>query len=259
MTKNPLLNAAAATVYIFLIASVLYYGPKKIVPVDSVIVPIIFLSLFVLSAALMGYFFLYQPARLLIEDKQKEAVKLFLVTVVIFAGITGVMTFAGIEFSHPWGNPTPTILTFEDCVKAGYQITGNNPRQCKTPDGRTYAEEIAQKAVYRNASENIIKVETPFPGAVTGKDFSVIGQARGTWFFEASFPIELLDKNGNLLAVVVAQAQSDWMTEDFVPFKADMKVPQSYIGPATLILKKDNPSGIPANDASVSFPITVEY
>ncbi|MFM2414968.1 MAG: hypothetical protein RI911_661, partial [Candidatus Parcubacteria bacterium] len=28
-------------------------------------------------------------------------------------------------------------------------------------------------------------------------------------------------------------------------------------GPATLILKKDNPSGEPQNDASLSIPITV--
>jgi hypothetical protein len=117
----------------------------------------------------------------------------------------------------------------------------------------------SEEITYTNASENDITVELPFPGAVTGKEFSVIGRARGTWFFEASFPIEVVDPNGTRLAIGIATAGSDWMTEEFVPFRADLKVPESYIGPATLVLKKDNPSGMPEKDASISFPFTVEY
>jgi hypothetical protein len=124
----------------------------------------------------------------------------------------------------------------------------------------------AQTITYKNATADNINVDLPFPGAVVGKEFSVIGRARGTWFFEASFPVQVIDKNGNVLAAIPAQAQKDpatgevnWMTENFVPFKADLKIPDFYIGPATLILKKDNPSGLPANEASISFPITIEY
>lgn len=116
-----------------------------------------------------------------------------------------------------------------------------------------------EKVLYKNASANLVQVELPFPGAVVGKDFSVIGKARGAWFFEASFPIEVLDAQGNIIAAGIAQAESDWMTENLVPFRADIKVPESYIGPAKLILKKDNPSGLPEHDASASFDIVIEY
>jgi hypothetical protein len=113
---------------------------------------------------------------------------------------------------------------------------------------------------YTNATSDNIVVDLPFPDAVVGKEFSVLGKARGTWFFEASFPVELLDEDGNRLAQGIAQAQSDWMTTEFVNFKADLKVTdQNYIGPATLILHKDNPSGEASRDASVSFRINVEY
>src|SRR3989344_3354109 len=122
------------------------------------------------------------------------------------------------------------------------------------------------KITYINSSTNLIKVDLPFPGAVVGKEFSVIGQARGYWFFEASFSVQLLDKDDNVLATGIAQAQPDsetgeinWMTENFVPFKADLQVPLSYIGPATLVLHKDNPSGLPEHDASISFLMTIEY
>lgn len=156
--------------------------------------------------------------------------------------------------------PTPTILSFEDCQKAGYSVIEGNRRQCVTPDGRTFAEEVPEKITYKNATADQIKVDLPFPGAVTGKEFSVTGMARGTWYFEASFPIGVFSQDGEiLLASAIAQAQDEWMTEDFVPFKADIKMPDNFSGPATLVLKKDNPSGLPENEASISFPITVEY
>lgn len=121
------------------------------------------------------------------------------------------------------------------------------------------AEETPEKITYTNASVDMIRVELPFPGAVTGKEFSVIGEARGNWYFEASFPIQVLDKDGTMIAQGIAQAEGDWMTTEFVPFKADIKVPATYIGPATLLLQKDNPSGLPEHDASISFPFTIEY
>ncbi len=153
----------------------------------------------------------------------------------------------------------PQILSFEDCAAAGLLVMESDPRQCMTPDGRTFAEEKIETITYTKASTDLIVVELPFPGAVTGKEFSVIGKARGTWFFEASFPLELLDQLGNVIATGYAQAEGEWMTEEFVPFKGTIKAPESYMGPATLVLKKDNASGLPENDASISFPITVEY
>lgn len=117
----------------------------------------------------------------------------------------------------------------------------------------------APDIVYSNASADLIKVEQPYPGAVTGKSFKVIGQARGNWFFEASFPIEVLDLKGARLAIAIAQAKSDWMTTDFVPFEADIETPENYTGPAVLVLRKDNPSGLAENEASISFPFTIEY
>ena len=120
-------------------------------------------------------------------------------------------------------------------------------------------ETVKEEITYDRASTDLIVVELPFPGAVTGKEFSVIGKARGMWFFEASFPIDVLDKDGKILVQTYATAQGEWMTEEFVPFKGDVKVPESYIGPATLVLKKDNASGLPEHDASISFPFTIEY
>lgn len=109
---------------------------------------------------------------------------------------------------------------------------------------------------YINSSADMIVVDYPTPNTIVGKDFTITGKARGTWFFEASFPIHVLDKDGKIITIGIAQAQSDWMTTDFVPFSVDIKIPDSYAGPITLVLNKDNPSGLEEHDASISFSIT---
>lgn len=167
----------------------------------------------------------------------------------------------------PQTQPSPVtvspedIKSFEDCEKAGYPIMESYPRRCAVPDGRTYTEEIETAvATYENASEDMIKVELPYPGAAVGKEFQVVGEARGNWYFEASFPIEVISANGDIIAKSFATAKGDWMTSEFVPFVSEIiDLPSAYIGPATLIIRKDNPSGLPENDASISFPIVVEY
>jgi hypothetical protein len=58
---------------------------------DTIFDPIAFLSLFTLSAASMGYFFVYQPVQLYLDGKKKAATSLFVRTLLVFAGITVVI------------------------------------------------------------------------------------------------------------------------------------------------------------------------
>ena len=61
--------------------------------------PVVFLSLFTLSAAVMGYLFCYQPLQLYIDGKKKQAVNLFLHTTLIFGCFTALalaLLFTGI-------------------------------------------------------------------------------------------------------------------------------------------------------------------
>src|SRR5690349_11384068 len=88
MTKNPFINALTATVYITAVATIPFFGKELFGPGNSFLIPIAMISLFTLSAAVMGYLFLYQPLLFLLDGHKKDAVKLFLQTVAIFAGIT---------------------------------------------------------------------------------------------------------------------------------------------------------------------------
>ena len=91
MTKNPILNALAAVLYITFVACVMFYGVEKKVPNNSILVPIAVLSLFTLSASVMGYIFLYQPIQLYFDGKKKQAINLVLLTIAAFAVVTAII------------------------------------------------------------------------------------------------------------------------------------------------------------------------
>lgn len=101
----------------------------------------------------------------------------------------------------------------------------------------------------------LVRLTTPRPNDEITSPLVVTGEARGNWYFEASFPVRLLDGNGKELVVVPAQAQGDWMTTEFVPFRAELTFTPPDTKEGTLILEKDNPSGLPEHADEVRIPI----
>jgi hypothetical protein len=106
---------------------------------------------------------------------------------------------------------------------------------------------------------DVIVLTSPRDGATVTSPLIITGRARGNWYFEADFPIELIDlRTGLIIARGIGQAQGEWMTENFVPFRAELTFPKpATTTPAKLLLRKDNPSGLPENDASISITVTV--
>lgn len=104
-----------------------------------------------------------------------------------------------------------------------------------------------------------ISVSSPEPNESVSSPLLIQGEARGFWFFEASFPVTLVNWDGLIIAEGIATAEGEWMTEDFVPFTAELE----YDAPednsrGALILKKSNPSGLPENDDAIEIPITLK-
>lgn len=97
-----------------------------------------------------------------------------------------------------------------------------------------------------------LRVRSPLPNSLVSSPLNVTGEASGLWYFEASFPIRLYDAAGRELAVVAAQAQGEWMTEEFVPFQAMLTFPASETDKGTLVFERDNPSGLPQYAEKVS-------
>lgn len=100
-------------------------------------------------------------------------------------------------------------------------------------------------------------VVRPQPNQLINSPLAVEGRARGTWFFEASFPIELIDNQGKILGQSYVQAQSDWMTENFVAFKGEINYQAVATTTGKLVLKNDNPSGLPQYDKRIEMPVLI--
>ncbi|MEI6528440.1 MAG: Gmad2 immunoglobulin-like domain-containing protein [bacterium] len=106
------------------------------------------------------------------------------------------------------------------------------------------------------SANNNIHVSNPIANTVIASPLIIKGEAKGPWFFEASFPVVLKDSKGVIIAQGIAQAQSDWMTTGFVPFTATLNFTKPSSGTTgTLIFKKDNPSGLPQNDDALEIQV----
>lgn len=153
------------------------------------------------------------------------------------------------------------VNNFEECAVANYPIMESDPRQCITPDGRIFVEEKRGETPTTtdrgniDAKKDLIRVANIEPNQIIKSPLTVKGEARGTWYFEASFPVKLLDANGKVLIQAPAQAQGEWMTNDFVPFEIKLTFAKPTTATGVLVLEKDNPSGLPEHADELRIPV----
>lgn len=148
-----------------------------------------------------------------------------------------------------------TITNFSDCVKEQNIIQESYPRQCVSKTGEKFVEDIGNEL----EKNDLIRTNYPRPNQEISSPLKIEGEARGNWFFEASFPIALINEEGNVISQGIATAKTDWMTEEFVSFSSNLefeKQPSGTFG--RLLLKKDNPSGLPEHDDVLEVPIIFE-
>ncbi|MBI2009497.1 Gmad2 immunoglobulin-like domain-containing protein [Candidatus Saccharibacteria bacterium] len=115
---------------------------------------------------------------------------------------------------------------------------------------------IAQSSQSHKSNKGVeVTIYSPKNNSIITTPLVVVGQVPGSWSFEAQFPVQLKDSEGNVLGETSAKLQGDWMTDELVPFIAtlEFKAPSSQTG--TLTLQKDNPSGLTKNDDSLTVPV----
>lgn len=113
------------------------------------------------------------------------------------------------------------------------------------------------------SKDDLIFVTSLREGDTVHSPLVVRGEARGNWFFEASFPVTLTDWDGKIIAQVPAQAKGEWMTTDYVPFEATLEFEnpswsEAFSKRGALILQKDNPSGLPEHDNALEITVFFE-
>ncbi|HEU0085385.1 MAG TPA: Gmad2 immunoglobulin-like domain-containing protein [Candidatus Paceibacterota bacterium] len=130
-----------------------------------------------------------------------------------------------------------------------------------TPASELTAEE-REMLTHIDSKKNMIVVSAPVAFATVTSPLNITGEARGGWYFEADFPVRLLDANGKVLASHYASAvlnpndpNSTWMTNEFVPFSSQITFTRPTTATGTLILDKSNPSGLSAQADQLRIPV----
>ncbi len=177
--------------------------------------------------------------------------KNIIIVLLVLIIVVLVLGFFVFDVFRPMSPQTTVVTSFAECLAAGNPVMESYPRQCKSADGKSFTEDIGNEL----EKDDLIRIESPRPNATVASPLKVTGSARGTWFFEASFPVRITDSNGVELGVVPAQAQGEWMTEEFVRFEATLPFKAPTTDTGYLILEKDNPSGLPEHADELKIPI----
>ena len=170
---------------------------------------------------------------------------------IVIVGIFVLVQLFDLNQGGPLSPPISSIDNFDECMAAGNPVMESYPRQCRTAEGELFVEKIDKNS----DKSDLIQVDSPKLGATIESPIEVKGKARGYWFFEASFPVKVVDENGVLLGLGIAQAEGEWMTEEFVPFSVKIRFEVSTSTSGYLVLEKDNPSGDPTRDDELKIPI----
>ena len=123
------------------------------------------------------------------------------------------------------------------------------------PSGNAYITPPDGNETMVITHKDLLRVESLMTNDIVTSPLIVRGEARGTWYFEASFPVELIASDGTVLIQHYAQAQDEWMTENFVPFETTLVFDHGNATSGVLIIHKDNPSGLPEYEDELRIPV----
>ena len=104
-------------------------------------------------------------------------------------------------------------------------------------------------ATAADATDTPIIVSYPLDNQTVTSPIHISGVVHGSWFFEGSFPVELVNSNGEVIGTTTASTDGDWATTTDVNFTATVSYPKATTTDrGFLVLKNDNPSGDQAHD-----------
>jgi hypothetical protein len=186
------------------------------------------------------------------KTSSPEFTKRYLIALVIGTAVLVLLTGLFLFVEDKQVNTFTNVATsFDDCLEKGNPAMESYPRQCRDAAGNSFTEDIRNEFLMMND----IRSDSPRPGATVLSPLKISGEAVGFWFFEGDFSVELFDDSGVELGSAIATAKGEWMTEDFVPFEAEIDFESFETRTGKLVFKKDNPSGLAENDAELVVPV----
>ena len=129
----------------------------------------------------------------------------------------------------------------------------------------TICEKDAQEEEIENIGGEVLseKGQTLYLDNIKSGDtvqigYEMKGQAPGSWYFEGSFPVRVLNIQGEVVSSLVASTSDDWMTENSVSFSVVIDFPLEQESAFVLQFEKSNPSGLDENSDIAKIAISIK-
>lgn len=108
------------------------------------------------------------------------------------------------------------------------------------------------------APENTVMLDNLSAGDVVSSPLTITGTVPPGWMFEASFPISIMDQNGEIISQGYGEPipPDEWMSGEPVRFTATLTF-ETDTEAGIIRFEKDNPSGLPEN--AESFDVAVNF
>lgn len=136
------------------------------------------------------------------------------------------------------------------------QPTPSSPTAPVATDEQDAATDVPKTMEFTSPKGVKILIDNWREDMVVSSPLTITGEVPGNWSFEASFPAVLTDSNDMVIAQEAAQLDGEWMTTNNVPFSVTLTFTEpTKDKEGILILRKDNPSGLPENDDAIEIPV----
>ncbi|KXK26380.1 MAG: Immunoglobulin-like domain of bacterial spore germination [candidate division WS6 bacterium OLB20] len=170
------------------------------------------------------------------------------------------MTAGGADWMTAGFVPFEVTLSFDpgDAVEGVIIFIKDNPSGLPEMDERYEVPVRFSGETSETPGTETISISNLTTGQSIRSPYTVRGQAEG-WFFEGEFPVKVYDRVGGtqigLGFATVPEAAGSWTDGGMLPFTADVYFVANARTEGVIVLEKNNPSGLPENDESVSIPV----
>jgi hypothetical protein len=138
-----------------------------------------------------------------------------------------------------------TIRMLKKITLIAVAVTLLSACQSELKDNQNGSPIVSEKGITINNLQPNSKVTSPL---------TITGTAAG-WYFEATFPVKIVDDKDNLIVQSYATAQSDWMTIEPVEFETTLVFDPGATTEGKIVFEKANPSDLPEYAASFEIPV----
>ncbi len=127
----------------------------------------------------------------------------------------------------------------------------------KIPPGAVPAETSTPIAIVSGDGTLAIATSSLQPDMIVASPLALGGTVTGGgWFFEATFPIEIIAADGRtVLGTTTARAEADWASTGTVPWSAVLVFNAPHGSSGYVLFKSDNPSGDLSKGKALQVPV----